>query len=230
MNATAACVLRSAARLVSVASLITLGACHGDFCVGADGCFDDNGAQTVAISGTAATGRALASANVTITCVNGVATTQADASGNYAITVDAILPCIIAATAGNTTLHSLAFAGGTFNTTPETELMLTYLAAQLGTDTAHLLADFPNDGHEQQILENASDVTAAEAAVVSNLDQHYGVTLSTQSFLTTPFVVGQPGVDADLIALANAGALDANGMPVPAAIALIAQAGATQPL
>ena len=230
MNIDAARVLRSASRVVSVASLIALGACHGDFCAGDEGCFIDDGAQTVALSGTAATGRALAGAAVTISCVNGVATTQADASGNYAITVGAVLPCIITATAGTTTLHSLAFAGGTFNTTPETELMLTYLAAQLGTDTAHLIADFPNNAHEQQVLENASNVVSAEATVVSILQQHYGVALSTQSFLTTSFVVGQAGVDADLTALANAGAIDTNGMPDPVAVSLLVQAGAAQPL
>ncbi|MGN6083966.1 hypothetical protein [Trinickia sp.] len=230
MNIHAARVLRSASRVVSVASLIALGACHGDFCAGDDGCFFDDGAQSIAISGTAATGRALAGAAVTIDCVNGVATTQADSSGNYAITVGAVLPCVITATAGTTALHSLAFAGGTFNTTPETDLMLTYLAAQLGTDTAHLLADFPNNAHEQQVLENASNVVAAEAAVASIFQQHYGVALSTQSFLTTPFVVGQPGVDADLAVLAKAGAIDTNGMPDPVAVSLLVQAGAARPL
>lgn len=230
MNAHAARVVRLASRVISAASLLALGACHGDLCVGVGGCFDDNGAQTIAISGTAATGVALASATVTIACVNGVAATQADASGNYTITLGAVLPCIITATAGTAALHSLAFAGGTFNTTPETELMLTYLASQLGTDIAHLVADFPNNGHEQQVLENASNVVAAEAAVASILQQHYGVTLSTPAFLTTSFVVGQAGVDADLTALANAGAIDANGLPDPIAVSLIAQAGAAHPL
>jgi hypothetical protein len=230
MNVHAVRGLRSASRAVSVASLIALSACHGDFCAGDEGCFSDNGAQSVALSGTAATGVALANATVSIACVNGIADTQADAGGQYAITVGAVLPCMITAASGNTALHSLAFAGGTFNTTPETELMLTYLAAELGTDTAHLLADFPGNGHEQQVLENASNVVAAEAAVVSILQQHYGVTLSTPSFLTTPFTVGQAGVDADLAALASAGAIATNGMPDATAVALVAQAGAAQPL
>ena len=230
MNRRAARVLRSASCAAAVASLAALGACHGDFCAGDEGCFSDDGAQAVTISGTAATGFALANATVTIACVNGVATTQADANGHYAITVGAVLPCTVTAAAGSTTLHSLAFAGGTFNTTPDTELMLTYLAAQLGTDTSHLIAGFPNNGHEQQVLENASDVVAAEAAVASILQQHYGVTLSTPAFLTTSFVVGQAGVDADLTALANAGAIDTNGMPDATAVSLVAQAGAAKPL
>jgi hypothetical protein len=48
--------------------------------------------------------------------------------------------------------------------------------------------------------------------------------------LTTPFAVGQAGVDSDLEALAKAGAIDANGMPDSAAISLMSQAGAAQPL
>ena len=66
--------------------------------------------------------------------------------------------------------------------------------------------------------------------MVTNLQQRYAVTLSTPAFLTTPFVVGQPGVDGDLDALAKAGAIDSNGMPDAAAVSLLTQAGAAQPL
>jgi len=40
----------------------------------------------------------------------------------------------------------------------------------------------------------------------------------------------QAGVDSDLGALAAAGAIDANGMPDPAAVSLLSQAGAAHPL
>jgi hypothetical protein len=66
--------------------------------------------------------------------------------------------------------------------------------------------------------------------VVTNLQQRYAVTLSQPSFLTTPFVVGQPGVDSDLDALAKAGAIDSNGMPDAAAVSMMTQAGSTHPL
>ena len=87
-------------------------------------------------------GRALASAQVTVSCVAGSATTLTDGGGNYRVTVNAALPCVITVTSGGTSLHSLAYAGGTFNTTPETELMLVYLAAQFGTNTATLIGNF----------------------------------------------------------------------------------------
>jgi hypothetical protein len=213
-----------------VASLATLVACGGSACFGFDGCFGGNGMQNVAISGTAATGRALASAMVSFSCAQGSGSTLSDGGGHYSITFSATLPCILTATSGATTLHSLAFAGGTFNTTPETELMLVYLALQLGTSEASLIAGFPSNSQYQQVLASQTDVLAAQSAVVTNLQQRYAVTLTAPAFLTTPFIVGQAGVDSDLGALATAGAIDADGMPDPAAVSLLSATGLAHPL
>jgi hypothetical protein len=73
-------------------------------------------------------------------------------------------------------------------------------------------------------------VLAAQSAVVTNLQQRYAVTLTAPAFLTTPFIVGQAGVDSDLAALAKAGAIDANGMPDPGAVSLLSAAGLAHPL
>jgi len=161
--------------------------------------------------------------------VQGAGSAVSDSGGHYSITFNATLPCVLTVASGGTTLHSVAFAGGTFNTTPETELLLVYLAAQLGTSESNLIASFPGNAQFQQVLSNQTDVLAAQAAVVTNLQQHYALTLSVPAFLTTAFNVGQAGVDSDLGALAAAGAIDANGMPDPAAVALLA-AGAAHPL
>lgn len=222
--------VRPASRAMCVASIMGLSACHGSVCVGVDGCFDDSDVPTVTLTGTAATGRAVAGATIRVDCAQGWGSTVSDSAGNYSLTLGATLPCVITAVSGGATLHSLAFAGGTFNTTPETELMMVYLAAQAGTDVPHLVANFPSSGHYQQVLGNATDVLAAETAVVTNLQQRYQVSLAVPSFLTTPFTVSQPGVDTDLAALANAGAIDASGVPDPAAVSLLSQAGAANPL
>ncbi|HWT39623.1 MAG TPA: hypothetical protein VN289_25290, partial [Paraburkholderia sp.] len=177
-----------------------------------------------------ATGKALASANVNVTCAQGAGATLSDGGGRYSLAFNGVLPCMIAVTSGGTTLHSLAFAGGTFNTTPETELMIVYLAAQLGTSESNLIVSFSSNAQFQQALSNQSNVLAAQSAVAANLQQHYAVTLAVPAFLTTPFTVGQAGVDSDLDALAKAGAIDANGMPDPAAVSLMTQAGLAQPL
>jgi hypothetical protein len=219
-----------ALRTLGIAALASLAGCNGDACFGVDVCFNDNNTQLVALSGTAATGRALASASVTVSCAQGSATTLTDGGGNYRVTVNAALPCVIAVASGGTSLHSLAYGGGTFNTTPETELMLVYVAAQLGTNTAGLIGNFQGNARFQQAMGSPETVQAAQSAVAANLQQRYSVMLSTPAFLTTPFVVGQPGVDGDLDALAKAGAIDSNGMPDPAAVSLLTQAGAAHPL
>lgn len=215
--------------ILGAAFVATLAGCNGEACFGVDVCSNDT-LPSVALSGTAATGAPLASAAVTVSCVQGSATTLTDGGGNYRVALNAALPCVIAVASGGTSLHSLAYAGGTFNTTPETELLLVYLAAQLGANPAGLIGNFPRNTHFQQAMGSANTVLAAQSAVVANLQQRYSVTLSTPAFLTTPFVGGQPGVDGDLGALAAAGAIDASGMPAAAAVALLTQAGAAQPL
>jgi hypothetical protein len=134
--------VRPALAALCGASLATLVACGGSACFGLDGCVGGNGMPNVAVSGTAAIGKALASAMVTFSCASGSGFTLSDGGGHYSITFNATLPCILAVTSGGTTLHSLAFTGGTFNTTPETELMFVYLASQL----AHVESAIPMTG------------------------------------------------------------------------------------
>ncbi len=221
---------RAVLAALCVVSPAMLVACGGSACFGFDGCGRGNGLQNVAIAGTAATGKALASAIVSFNCARGSGSTLSDGGGHYSTTFNATLPCILTVTSGGTTLHSLAFSGGTFNATPETELMVVYLASQLGTSETSLIADFPSSSRFQQVLESQTDVLAAQSAVVANLQQRYAVTLTAPAFLTTPFIVGQAGVDRDLGALATAGAIDTNGMPDPAAVSLLSAAGFAHPL
>ncbi|WNC92555.1 hypothetical protein RI103_30335 [Paraburkholderia sp. FT54] len=184
----------------------------------------------ISIAGTAATGKALANATISIGCVRGSMSVAADANGTYHATLGAVTPCMIAATSGVTTLHSVAFAGGTYNVTPETDLLVSYLAAQLGTNESGLVAGFAVNTQFQQALANQTNVLTAQAAVVQSLQQTYGVALSTPSFLNTAFAVGQPGEDSDLEALLARGAIDPNGEPDAAAVALMATAGAAHPI
>ncbi|QCP52903.1 hypothetical protein FAZ95_27745 [Trinickia violacea] len=185
---------------------------------------------SIALSGTVATGRALPNAGLSIVCAQGSASTTTNASGAFQSTLSAAAPCLITATSGNTVLHSTAFAGGTFNVTPETELLLVYVAAQLGTTEGTLIANFPHSAQFQQTLANESTVLNAQAAVVQGLDTQYHLTLSAPNFLTTAFVVGQPGVDSDLETLLAAGAIDSNGEPDPVAVTLMMTLGAQHPL
>jgi hypothetical protein len=211
---------------LQLASVALFAGCGG----GGGGSVSVTSLPTVSISGTAATGKALANAMIAIDCAQGSTTVAADANGNYQATFGASTPCLIAATSGGTILHSVAFAGGTYDVTPETDLLLTFLAAQLGTNESGLIASFATNAQFQQALQNQTNVVTAQAAVVQNLQQKYGVTLSAPSFLTATFTVGQAGEDADLEALFARGAIDANGEPDPAAVTFIASMGAAQPI
>jgi hypothetical protein len=225
MNIHGAHLVRPVSALLCVASLSALTACGGG---GGGG--SNPMPTTLTMSGTAATGTALNGAAMSVSCSPGTASATADANGNYSLTVTGAPPCLISATANGMTLHSLAFAGGTFNTTPETELLLTYLAAQLGTTETGLIVGLSGNPMFQQVLANTTDVLNAQSAVVANLQQRYVLTLSAPGFLTTAFTAGQPGVDSDLVALKNAGAIDANGQPDPTAVSLMNTAGAAQHL
>lgn len=186
--------------------------------------------SSIALAGTTATGKALANAMVSVNCVQGSMSVTADASGNYRVTLDAVTPCIIVATSGETVLHSTAFAGGTYNVTPETDLLLSYLAAQLGTNESGLISGFASNPGFRQALANQTDVLTAQSAVVQNLQQTYAITLSVPNFLTTPFAAGQPGLDTDLEKLLTRGAIDANGEPTAAAIGQVTTSGAAHPI
>lgn len=217
-------VIRSVGGLLLAAWVASFAACGGGGGSGA------SSVSTVAFTGTAATGKALANATININCARGSMSVAADAHGNYRATFGAVTPCVIAATSGGTLLRSAAFAGGTFNVTPETDLLLSYLAAQLGTNESGLIAGFAANAQFQQAMQNQNAVLTAQAAVVQNLQQTYGVVLSIPNFLITPFTVGQPGVDSDLEALLARGAIDTSGQPNASAVALMERMGAAHPI
>ncbi|NML96366.1 hypothetical protein HHL24_00085 [Paraburkholderia sp. RP-4-7] len=219
-------VTRSVSAGLLIASVALLAGCGG----GGGGSGSTSSMSMISIAGTAATGKALANATISINCARGSMSVAADANGNYHATFGAVMPCMIAATSGGTMLHSAAFAGGTYNVTPETDLLLSYLAAQLGTNESELIVGFAANTQFQQTLQNQTDVLTAQAAVVQSLQQTYGVTLSAPNFLTTAFTVGQPGEDSDLEALLARGAIDANGEPDAAAVSLMATMGAAHPI
>ncbi|WP_341316280.1 hypothetical protein WN982_33350 [Paraburkholderia sp. IMGN_8] len=226
MNTRPNYIIRSSGGVLLATFFALLAACGG----GGGSGSASNMSTTIAFAGTTATGKALANATITINCVQGSMSVAADSNGNYHATLGAVTPCLITSTSGATVLLSTAFAGGTYNVTPETDLLLSYLAAQLGTTESILVTAFATNTRFQQVLANQNDVLTAQSAVVQNLQQKYGLTLTTPNFLTASFAVGQPGVDSDLEALRAKGAIDANGQPDLAAITLMTTTGAAHPI
>lgn len=182
-------------------------------------------ASSATINGTAATGAAMANAAITIVCATGNGSGTTDANGAFSVTFVLAGPCTITGTNGTTTLHSFASGGGTYNLTPLTELLLTYLAGQLGTDLNGLLSGLASNPTYQSALTNPAVVAAAANGVAQTIKDETGVTLSTSAFLTTPFKPGQTGQDSDLEALKSKGAIGGNGQPSATLLGKVGDAG-----
>ncbi|NPT57878.1 carboxypeptidase regulatory-like domain-containing protein [Paraburkholderia elongata] len=188
------------------------------------------GSPVGTVGGTAAVGAALADASITLTCKNGSGSATANSNGAYTTTFAFDGPCAITATGGAITIHSFAAGAGTFNVTPLTELLLNYLAGQLGTTESGLLSGISSNTSYQSALSNSTVIANAEAAVAKLIKDSYGITLSSSSFLTVSFTPGTPGADADLDALLTAGAILSNGQPVASLVSAALAAGAAAPI
>jgi len=175
-------------------------------------------------------GAALANAGVVLTCKNGNGSATSNANGAYSATFKFDGPCAITASSGAIAIHSFAAGAGTFNVTPLTELLLSYLAGQLGTTVSGLLSGISSNATIQSALTNSTVIANAESAVVQLIKTRYGITLSASSFLTVSFTPGAPGADADLDALMAAGAITSDGQPAPALAAAAVAAGAAAPI
>ena len=116
-------------------SLAALAACGG----GSSTPTAEKTTGDVTLSGTAAIGAAMANASIKVKCATGEKSTTADSTGIYAVTLtEASLPCVIEATDGTNTLHSLAEGTGagkkTANITPLTEYVLAQVMGSEKTD------------------------------------------------------------------------------------------------
>jgi hypothetical protein len=153
------------ARVAPLAALAVLAAA----CGGGGGSSSDGPAlTTLTLSGTAATGAAIAGAAVDVKCATGSATGTTQANGSYAITVaSAAWPCVVRVTvAGGSPLHSVAVGSGaaaTANITPMTQL---FLASLFSTEPADAYARF-NEAFVAAVMSAA--VASAQSQVVALL-------------------------------------------------------------
>lgn len=124
--------LRPHALVLATLAAAALVACGGGGGTSSSG---DGATDTVLhVSGVAATGAALAGASVSAKCAVGTATGTTLPTGSYDLTITGgVLPCVLEASDGATTLHSLASGSGdsaTANITPVTELVVAQLTGQ----------------------------------------------------------------------------------------------------
>jgi hypothetical protein len=121
-----------ASQSLSLASLFALAACGGD-----------SGSPSAAppppsalsVSGTAASGAAIAAGTVEVKCATGTGSVSTGADGTYHVDITGgALPCALRVTSGTTVLHSIVAAGGTTavaNLTPLTELLSANVAGAM---------------------------------------------------------------------------------------------------
>jgi hypothetical protein len=180
--------VRAAAMAVLAASVAA--------CGGGGGSSDGPTPTTLTVSGTAATGAAIAGAAIDVKCASGTATGTTQADGNYSVSVaGGAWPCVIRVTAaGGAPLHSMAVGSGiaaTANITPLTQL---FFASLFSADPSDAYARF-NEAFVATITSAA--VTSAQAQVVALL-RLAGVDFSALGdLLSAPLKASTPGVAGD---------------------------------
>ena len=130
-------------------------------------CGGGDGPPELAITGTAATGAALAGAAVDVKCATGSATATTAADGSYSVGIsDGALPCVARASKDGVALHGVSTASGSsarINLTPLTQLIV----AQLALDAPATY--FSGYDAAAAAALGASAVGTAQAAVVAKL-------------------------------------------------------------
>lgn len=188
-NSTHACLVLTAA---------VLSACGG-------GSSDDPPppAASLTLSGTAATGAAIAGQTVDAKCAAGTGSATTKTDGTYTLSITGgVLPCLAKVTAGSTVLYTVVATGSgsaaTANITPLTQLVVASLA---GTDPATFYAAFTSSTAGAV---TSATVTAATTAVVTTLGAA-GITLTGVDPISGTLVAGSSAnpYDAALETLAT---------------------------
>jgi len=197
-------------RIVFVSAVCVLASCGGG---GGNGDGDSGGpppppppSANMVVTGTVASGAALAAAVVDAKCLGGAGSATSAADGTYTVTIaDGRLPCVVRATAGALVLHSIASGAGSSsaraNITPVTELVVAHLTG--GAPAAYFAGFAPISLDTAAGRFNASIVTG---------------NLSTS-------IVGP--VASAVIASLQANGLDLTGVGDPLGGPLVAASGST---
>jgi hypothetical protein len=151
--------------------LLALAACGG----GGDSTTTTPPTSTaLSLSGTVATGAALAGATVSVSCASGTDNATTSASGTYSLSLtNGSLPCVLTATSADSSivLHSVAAGTGSgdasSNITPLSELLVAQLA---GSDPANFVAGFNSSTTISSNSVAAAQTTVLQALSAAGLD------------------------------------------------------------
>jgi hypothetical protein len=157
-------------------------------------------ANVMSISGTVATGLAMANATVSIQCASGSQGTQAGANGTYKLSVsNASLPCLIEARDATNTLHSVVEGSGSSNATlivninPVTELIVAQAVGNGDTATA-----FQTIGSSRDIQGMLGTIKVSDAVqVVKTQLSPVDASIANTDFLKTKTVAATGSTPGD---------------------------------
>jgi 5'-nucleotidase len=133
------------------------------------GCGGSTNVSALTVTGVAATGAAMAGANVSVQCVNGglnVGKTASD--GSFTVLATGAFPCMLEASDATHKLHSVAVGSGSSaiaNITPLTE----QLVASLSSDSVDTAAFFAAFGASKASTVAPDKLAAAQTLVLANL-------------------------------------------------------------
>lgn len=166
------------------------------------------------ISGTAATGAAMAAATVQIKCAGGTGTATTAADGSYTASITgASLPCVLSAASGTTTLRSVAEAGSassaTVNITPLSEIITAKLA---GGDASTLFTTFDAAAQAKLTATGLADARVAVTAALKGTVDLTGVDPIKDPLVAA--TTGKAGNELDKKLDALGAALKAGGVSV----------------
>jgi hypothetical protein len=169
---------------------IALGACGGG---------GGSGSSTATVSGTAATGAAIALGTVTLKCVSGTTTaTTTGTDGHFAVDISgATLPCLARVEFKNTSgatvqLHSVITAAGTANITPLTDLLVAKLS---GSSAAAAYDGFT--AAKGNAIDAAQLKTATDAVKTYLVNLGVDVTNLPTDLVKTAFIAKTGSSDGD---------------------------------
>lgn len=187
-------------------------------CGGGGGGSSSTPPASLTVTGTAATGAALAGAAVTAKCATGGGSATAGADGRFSIDLGttAALPCVLRAESSTAVLHGAINAGTVANVTPLTELGL---ARAAGGTAASL---FDNFDASAQTRVSGSSLAGALDTLRSALQGR--VDVGSADPFTIPFNVGDTH-DQQLLALGTT--LSKARIDLPALAAALVASGTT---
>jgi hypothetical protein len=221
----------SASKLVSTFKWIAAASVAATTVACGGGGSSSSGSSTtyLTVQGTAAIGKALDGATISVNCSAGSTTATSSSTGAYSATVtNGKGPCVLTATKGTVSLNSITPGAGVANITPLTDLLTNYLATRAGTSVSNLLSNTSGTA----ILKDTTAISDAQGEIVNVIKTNYGVTVSTTNFLTTSIVTttgAQSDSDKDLDLLMTSDVVTDTGVPETTVLDSVKAVGASRP-